>query len=114
MGTLKKKMNAIGPYLLYLKIVENVLLFMDEKDRLVLGGLKVLALPNKKRGVLKVVAFDMSPFKLFRLRFSTKSVQAPSCERPITTQRNLFLFFANNNCFPITVQRRYFNPNSLW
>jgi hypothetical protein len=51
----------------------------------------------------KVVAFDRSPFKLFTLRFSNKSVQAPSCERPKTTQRNLFLSFESNNCFPITV-----------
>jgi hypothetical protein len=48
--------------------------------------LKVLA--NEKRGGLEVVAFDKSPFKLFTLRFSTKSVQAPFCKRPKTTQRN--------------------------
>jgi hypothetical protein len=42
--------------------------------------LKVLA--NEKRGGLKVVAFDRPPFKLFTLRFSYKSVQAPSCEKP--------------------------------
>jgi hypothetical protein len=45
--------------------------------------LKVL--PNEKRGGLKVVAFDRSPFKLFTLRFSNKLVQAPSCERPKLT-----------------------------
>jgi hypothetical protein len=28
-----------------------------------------------------VGAFDRPPFKLFTLRFSDKSVQAPSCER---------------------------------
>jgi hypothetical protein len=32
--------------------------------------------------------------------FSNKSVQSSSCERPKTTQRTLFLLFANNNCFP--------------
>jgi hypothetical protein len=32
-----------------------------------------------------VVSFDRSPFRLFSLRFSDKSVQAPSCERPKTT-----------------------------
>ncbi len=48
-------------------------------------SLKVLT--NEKRGGLKVAAFDRSPFKLFSLRFSAKSVQAPSCERPETTQR---------------------------
>jgi hypothetical protein len=41
--------------------------------------LKVLS--NEKRGDLKVVAFDRSPFKLFMLRFSNKSMQASSCER---------------------------------
>ncbi len=65
--------------------------------------LKVLT--NEKRGGLKVVAFDRSPFKLFTLRFSNKSVQAPSCERPRTAPRTLFLSFANNNCFQITVRR---------
>jgi hypothetical protein len=58
-------------------------------------SLKVLT--NEKRGGLKVVAFDKSPFKLFTLRFSTKSVQAPSCKRPKTTQRPLFLSFEINN-----------------
>jgi hypothetical protein len=53
-----------------------------------------------KRGVLKVVAFDRSPFKLFSLRFSTKSVQAPSCERPKTTQRTLSLYISNQELFP--------------
>jgi hypothetical protein len=53
-----------------------------------------------------VVAFDRSHFKLFSLRFSNKSVQAPSCERHKTTQRNLFLSFENINYFPITVLRR--------
>ncbi len=50
-----------------------------------------------------MVAFDESPFKLFTLRFSTKSVQAPSCKRPKTTQRTLFLSFEINDCYPITV-----------
>ena len=69
-------------------------------------SLKVLT--NEKRGGLKVVAFDRSPFKLFSLKFSTKSVQAPSCERPKTTQRTLFLSFEIKNCFPIAVLRRSF------
>jgi hypothetical protein len=47
--------------------------------------LKVLT--NEKRGDLKAAAFDRSPFKLFTLRFSNKSVQAPFCERPRTAQR---------------------------
>ncbi len=55
--------------------------------------LKVLT--NEKRGLLTVVAFDRSPFKLFSLWFSYKSMQAPS----VTTQRTLFLSFAINNCF---------------
>ncbi len=72
--------------------------------------LKVLT--NEKRGGLKVVAFDRSPLKIFSLRFSTKSVQAPSCERPKTTQRTLFLSFANNNCFPLAVLCRSFMKKS--
>jgi hypothetical protein len=61
--------------------------------------LKVLT--NEKRGGLKMVAFDKSPFKLFKLKFSNKSVQSSSFERPKTAQRILFLLFANNNCFQI-------------
>ncbi len=58
---------------------------------------------NEKRGGLKVVALDRSPLKVFSLRFSKKSVQGPSCKRPKTTQRTLFLSFEINNWFPITV-----------
>ena len=58
-------------------------------------SLKVLT--NEKRGGLKVRAFDRSLFKLFTLRFSSKSVQAPSCDKPKTTQRTLFLSFEINN-----------------
>ena len=58
---------------------------------------------NEKRGGLKVVTFDRSPFKVFSLRFSRNSVQAPSCKRPKTTQRTLFLSFEIKNWFPITV-----------
>jgi hypothetical protein len=39
---------------------------------------------------------------LISLIFSNKSVQAPSCGRPKTTQRTLFLSFAFNNCLQIT------------
>jgi hypothetical protein len=56
--------------------------------------LKVLT--NEKREGLRVISFDRSPFKLFSRKFSKESVQAPSCERHKTTQRTLFLFFANN------------------
>jgi hypothetical protein len=45
-------------------------------------ALKVLT--NEKRGGLKVAAFNRSPFMLFTLRFSNKSVHAPSCESPRT------------------------------
>ncbi len=45
-------------------------------------------------------AFDRSLFKLFTLRFSSKSVQAPSCEKPKTTQRTLFLSFEINKLIP--------------
>jgi hypothetical protein len=48
---------------------------------------------NEKKGGLKVVAFDRPPFELFVLRFSKKSVRAPSYERHKTTQQNLFLSF---------------------
>ncbi len=73
-------------------------------------ALKVLT--NEKRGGLKVVAFNKSPFKLFKLWFSTKSVHAPSCKRSKTTQRTLFLSFEINNCFPITAQCRSFMKKS--
>ncbi len=39
MGTLKKKWTQSDHIYYTLKIFENVLLFLDEKDRLVLGGL---------------------------------------------------------------------------
>jgi hypothetical protein len=63
--------------------------------------LKVLT--NEKRGGLKVIAFDKSPFKLFTLKFSNKSVQSSSCERPKTAQQTLFILIANKKCFPITL-----------
>ncbi len=69
-------------------------------------------LTNEKRDGFKVVAFERSPFKLFTRRFSNKSVQAPSCERPKTAQRTLFLSFEINNCHPITVQCRAESPFS--
>jgi len=56
-----------------------------------LRNLYLKVLTNEKRGGLKVVAFGRSPFKLFMLRFSNKSVQYPSCERPRTAPRTLFL-----------------------
>jgi hypothetical protein len=60
----------------------------------------------RKKGGLEVVAFDRSPLKLFTLRFSDNSVQAPSSERPKTTQRTLFLSFEINNCLQITASCR--------
>ncbi len=63
-------------------------------------SLKVLT--NEKRGGLRVT-FDRSSFKLFLRKFSKESAQAPSCERHKTTQRTLFLLFANNSWFPITL-----------
>ncbi len=66
--------------------------------------LKVLT--NEKRDGLKAATFDRSPFKLFSLKFSAKSVKALSCERLKTTQRTLFLSFEIKNCFSITVLRR--------
>ncbi len=77
----------------------EVTIVLDQAIKL--KDLKVLT--NEKRGGLKVATFGRSPFKLFSLKFSAKSVQALSCERLKTTQRTLFLLFANNNCFPITL-----------
>ncbi len=68
-----------------------------------LRNLYLKVLTNEKRGGLKVVAFDRFPFQLFRLKFSNKSVQAPSSERPKTTQRTLFLSFEINTCLQITL-----------
>jgi hypothetical protein len=58
-------------------------------------SLKVLT--NEKRGGLRVISLDRSPFKLISQKFSKESVQAPSYERHKTTERTLFLLFANNN-----------------
>ncbi len=52
-----------------------------------------------------MVAFDRSLLKLFTVRFSNKSVQAPSCKRPKTTRRNLFLSSEIKNFYQ-QVQRR--------
>ncbi len=73
-------------------------------------SLKVLT--NEKRGGLTVVSFDGSRFKLILRKFSNKSVQAPSCKRPKTTQRTLFLSTEIDNCFPIKVQCRSFMKKS--
>ncbi len=58
------------------------------------ADLKVLT--NEKRGGLRVISFDRSPFKLISRKFSKEYVQALSCERHKTTQQTLFLLFANN------------------
>ncbi len=68
--------------------------------------LKVLT--NEKRGGLKVVALDRPPFKLFTLRFSNKSVQAPTSEMPKTTQRTLFL------SFEINLKQRYCTSSPIF
>ncbi len=64
------------------------------------NGLKVSlkVLTNEKIGGLKVVAFDRSPFKLISLRFSNKSVQAPSCGRPKTTHTDTDSELAQTLC----------------
>ena len=41
-----------------------------------ISKLMLKVLTNEKRGGLKVVEFDRSPFKLFTLKFSNKLVQA--------------------------------------
>jgi hypothetical protein len=56
-----------------------ILFFPASMFRKSMQTLKLLT--NEKRGELKVVQFDRSPFKLFTLKFSNKSVQSPSCER---------------------------------
>jgi hypothetical protein len=60
---------------------------------------------RKEVGWLTVVSFDESPFKLFSLRFSYKSMQAPSYKRTQANQRTLFLSFAINNCFPTSDEK---------
>ncbi len=72
-------------------------------------SLKVLT--NEKRGGLRVVSFDRSPFKLLSLKFSNKSANRcrPHPARGLklhTTQWTLFLLYANNNYFFITLQCR--------
>ncbi len=49
----------------------------------------VKVLTNEKRGGLTVILFDRSRFQLLTLKFSNKSVQSSSCERPKTVQRLL-------------------------
>jgi hypothetical protein len=80
---------------LYRAVITNLTRKMKVRD------LKVLT--NEKRGGLILVSFDWSRFRPFMLKFSKESVQTPSCERPKTAQRTLFLSFEINNCFPITV-----------
>ncbi len=53
----------------------------------------IKGLTNEKRGGLKVVAFDRSPFKLFTQRFLNKLVQAPSLS-------GLKLLILNQKLFP--------------
>jgi hypothetical protein len=60
-----------------------------------------------------VVSFDRSCFKLFSRKFSNKLVQALSCETPKTAPRTLFILFANNKNFPITVLCRSFLKKSV-
>ncbi len=93
------------------QIIYNYKGILPLNDLIKYSSLKVFT--NEKRGGLKVVAFDKSPSKLFTLIFLTKSVQAPSCKRPKTTQRTLFLSFEINNCFPITVKCRSFMKKSV-
>ena len=102
--TLLSETNNLCNYLAQCSRKVNAPVFFQGEDESPVSDLKVLS--NGKRGGLKVVAFDKTPFKLFTLRLSTKSVQAPSCKRPKTTQRTLFLSFEINNCFPIMVQCR--------
>jgi hypothetical protein len=72
-----------------------------EVRREITSALKVFT--NEKREGLTLVSFDRSCFKLCSRKFSNKLVRAPSCERQKTAPRTLFLSFASNNCFQITV-----------
>jgi hypothetical protein len=60
-----------------------------------------------------VISFDRSCFKLFSRKFSHKLGQALSRERPKTAPQTLFLLFANNNYFLITVLCRSFLKKSV-
>ncbi len=80
------------------QIKQCCIMYLDKKHKN--PPLKVST--NEKIGGLKVVAFHRSLFKLFSLRFSKKSAQAPSCRRYKTTQRALFMSFAFNNYLQIT------------
>ncbi len=87
--------------------IKLISLLADWKIR----SLKLLT--NEKRGGLRVILFDRSPFELFSRKFSKESVQAPSCERPRTALRTLFVSFAINNCFQISVQHLSFMKKSV-
>ena len=56
----------------------------DTLENCALSSSSLKVSTNEKRGGLKVVAFDRSHFKLFSLRFSKKSVEAPSFRRSKT------------------------------
>jgi len=63
-------------------------------------------LTNEKRGGLTLDSgINRSPVKLFSLWFLYKSMKAPSCKRPKTNQRTLFLSFAINNCYPTSDEK---------
>ncbi len=83
----------------FAELSSNLILWLNTKPRPNSGTKSRES--NEKRGGLKVKAFDRSPLKLFTLRFSSKSVQAPSCVKPKITERTLFLSFEINNCLPI-------------
>jgi hypothetical protein len=83
----KKGFSLFCAFVVHLKITSENLQLLETS----FFYLKVLT--NKKSGGLKVVAFERPPFKLFMLRFSNKAVKAPSCERPKTAQRRVFLLF---------------------
>ncbi len=68
---------------------------------------------SEKKSGTTVILFERSRFQLFSLKYSNKSVQSSSCERPKTAQQTLFLSFEINNCFPIAVQRRSFVKKSV-
>jgi hypothetical protein len=108
---------CINVYLTFTTVQRTILDWGSTSLPLAQFTLKVLT--NEKRGGLTVILSDRSRFQLFTLKFSKKSVQSSSCERPRTAQRTMFLLFANNNCLPITqcvggVWKNPWNLHATW
>ncbi len=110
-------LSRISCFLFFFKTLSFLLFMLFSFFFLQLSSfLNLKLLTNEKRGGLRVILFDRSPFKLFSRKFSKESVQAPSYERPRTAPRPLFVSFAINNCFQISVTHRSCmkNPRNLY